>query len=128
MRKVEEPITAKRNAGRSRRKADEARLFSRPHPNPSGCRKDLFKAATAVAFKDISVFPAREHSAPRRAHFSYGAAADECSILGIIAAAFAALKYPETDCRRRAGSILDLKAERCVTNDRTERRVPPRSS
>jgi hypothetical protein len=36
---------------------------------------------------------------PERAHFSYGAAADECSILGIIAAAFTALKYPETVCR-----------------------------
>jgi hypothetical protein len=35
-----------------------------------------------------------------RAHFSYGAAADECSILGIIAAAYIAEKYPETVSRR----------------------------
>ncbi|MGZ3294768.1 MAG: hypothetical protein ACXU9D_16040 [Xanthobacteraceae bacterium] len=50
VRKIEVPIRARRYAGRSRRKADEARLFSWPHLNPSGCRKDLFKAATEAAF------------------------------------------------------------------------------
>lgn len=42
--------------------------------------------------QDFSVFPFGATVPPARAHFSYGAAADECSIWGIIAAAFPAAR------------------------------------
>ena len=83
--------------GRSRRKADEARLFSRPHPRPFRISKGPIQSGDRSGISG-STRHSRPAAIPRpeRAHFSYGAAADECSILGIIAAAFTAEKYPET--------------------------------
>jgi hypothetical protein len=54
-------------------------------------RKDLLNAATTAAFSDISLLGP---SCPKRAQFSYEAAADECSIWGIVAAVGPAAKYP----------------------------------
>src|ERR1700688_366167 len=63
---MDEPVTARRNAGCSRRqrrppgdsfKSRMAGRFSRPDPDPFRYRKEVFNAATAAAFWHFSVFP-----------------------------------------------------------------------
>jgi hypothetical protein len=58
-------------------------------------RKGTIKPATAKTFDDFSVLPFAEIAIPSDLHFSNEAAADACSIWGIIAAGYPACDIPE---------------------------------
>ena len=68
--KIEEPINARRNVERSRRKAGNTRLFSRLNPDPFRYRKGVFKAATEAAFQGYLGIPRSEPLRPPGARTS----------------------------------------------------------